>query len=79
MKVKIELTMRGIHGTLAYEKGNNKYQIPIEKTGHHSPEWYVPLNYIKPEIPSDIKNEVLKEIRRELQIWAKNNDSSVSW
>lgn len=77
--VSVEVKMRGIHGVLHYRRDSLTYQIPIENTGDYKAGLLVLLANISPPIPAEEKQEVLTKIRRDLQVWSKENQQSLCW
>lgn len=79
MKSIINIKMKAIHGALEYSKGSKSYLIPIEHTGDYKRGLLVFFKDISPTIPDSDKRELLSEIRRGLQIWAKENQEPLCW
>lgn len=75
----ISISMRGIHGDLYYRGDGTSYRIPVEHTGDYKKGLRVFLNMIEPGPSRENKAEFLREVRRDLQEWSKNNDQPLCW
>ena len=79
MEANIRLEMKAIHGTLHYSKKGKSFQIPVEHTGDYKNGHLVFFSDIEPKISELDKPIVLKEIQRDLQVWAKKQDNPLCW
>ncbi len=77
--VTVQIEMKGIHGHLVYRGAAGDYRIPIEHTGDYKRGLLVFFANIAPSIPDQAKMNVLGQIRRDLQLWAKQNAQPLCW
>jgi len=69
----------GIHGTLRYEVGTEKYAIAYEHTGDHRDGILVFIKDLDSQLICDEPLKRRSQILRDLQAWAKQSGERISW
>jgi hypothetical protein len=69
----------GIHGTLRYAVGTERYSIPYEYTGEHRSGIIVFIKELDAQLQCEEPLKRRSQIRRDLQSWSKQTGERLSW
>jgi len=69
----------GIHGTLHYAVGGERYSIPYEHTGDHRSGILVFIKELDAQLKCEEPLKRRSQILRDIQSWSKQTGEMLSW